>query len=288
MIAVNRVRLLITILMLLVSMGSILACIRPAYSGEAGGCGGGGGVAIEQECNTEEVTITGLTDVTVISVVTNDGTVVTFEQTFARSFGAECLIATAAFGSELSPEVQILRGFRDGAVMKTKAGSAFMIAFNSWYYSFSPYIATYIGQHPVDAMMTRLLLYPFIAIMFATARVYAIMDHYPEVAVLVSFLMASGLIGGFYFGLPFGIARWRIRRFRRFRHLGSQPVLEKPLAIALLGAIGTLILGEIFSSPGALILSTWIVVVSTMSLSAMVLSNLIVLSFEREYGSRRS
>jgi peptide/nickel transport system substrate-binding protein len=287
MIAVNRVRLLITILMLLASVGGILASIRPAYSGEAGGCGGGGGgVAIKQECNTEEVTITGETDMTYITIWTSNG--VTFEDTQTGKLPGSCLIATAAFGSELSPEVQILRGFRDGAIMKTKAGSAFMIAFNSWYYSFSPYIATYISQHPVAAMITRLLLYPLIAIMFATARVYAIMDHYPEVAVLVSFVIASGLIGGFYFGLPLGIARWRIRRLRRFRHLGSQPVLEKPLAIALLGAIGTLILGEIFSSLGALILSTWVVVVSIMSLSAMVLSNLIVLSFEREYGSRRS
>ncbi len=62
--------------------------------------------------------------------------------------GPRCIIATAAYGSELAPQVQTLRNFRDAAILKTKAGSAFMIAFNTWYYSFSPQVANQIAHNP--------------------------------------------------------------------------------------------------------------------------------------------
>ncbi|HXG08042.1 MAG TPA: CFI-box-CTERM domain-containing protein, partial [Nitrososphaera sp.] len=48
-----------------------------------------------------------------------------------------CLIATAAFGSELTPQVQYLRNFRDSYILSTASGAAFMNAFNTVYYSFS-------------------------------------------------------------------------------------------------------------------------------------------------------
>jgi peptide/nickel transport system substrate-binding protein len=50
---------------------------------------------------------------------------------YIQSFG--CVIATATFGSELSPEVQFLRTFRDQKVMVTFAGSQFMVVFNASY-----------------------------------------------------------------------------------------------------------------------------------------------------------
>nr|MDO8134680.1 CFI-box-CTERM domain-containing protein [Candidatus Njordarchaeum guaymaensis] len=59
-----------------------------------------------------------------------------------------CLVATATYGSELSPEVQFLRGFRDRTVLSTFAGSEFMKAFNAWYYSFSPSVASFIADNP--------------------------------------------------------------------------------------------------------------------------------------------
>ena len=57
--------------------------------------------------------------------------------------GGGCLIATAAFGSELAPQVQLLREIRDNTVLQTKSGSIFMTGFNQLYYSFSPTIADY-------------------------------------------------------------------------------------------------------------------------------------------------
>ena len=55
--------------------------------------------------------------------------------------GGGCLIATAAFGSEMAPQVQFLREIRDNKVLQTESGSAFMTGFNQFYYSFSPAVA---------------------------------------------------------------------------------------------------------------------------------------------------
>ena len=48
--------------------------------------------------------------------------------------GGGCLIATAAYGSEMSPQVQLLREIRDNQLMNTESGSAFMGMFNDVYY----------------------------------------------------------------------------------------------------------------------------------------------------------
>ena len=55
--------------------------------------------------------------------------------------GGGCLIATAAYGSEMAPQVQLLREIRDNQLMNTESGTAFMIGFNELYYTFSPTIA---------------------------------------------------------------------------------------------------------------------------------------------------
>jgi hypothetical protein len=78
------------------------------------------------------------------------------------SDGGGCLIATAAFGSELSPQVQFLREIRDNTVLQTESGTSFMTGFNQFYYSFSPAIADYerenlVFKETVKTMLTPLL-----------------------------------------------------------------------------------------------------------------------------------
>lgn len=62
--------------------------------------------------------------------------------------GGGCLIATAAYGSEMSAQVQLLREIRDDTVLQTRSGSAFMDGFNPFYYSFSPTVADWQRQSP--------------------------------------------------------------------------------------------------------------------------------------------
>ena len=77
--------------------------------------------------------------------------------------GGGCLVATAAYGSELSPQVQQLRELRDNTILKTSSGTAFMTAFNQFYYSFSPYIADYERENPVFKEIVKLGITPMLA-----------------------------------------------------------------------------------------------------------------------------
>ena len=76
--------------------------------------------------------------------------------------GGGCLIATAAFGSEMAPQVQFLREIRDNTVMTTQSGTAFMTGFNQFYYSFSPYVADYERENPVFKEAVKVTLTPLL------------------------------------------------------------------------------------------------------------------------------
>ena len=78
------------------------------------------------------------------------------------SEGGGCLIATAAFGSEMAPQVQFLREIRDNTVLQTHSGTSFMIGFNQFYYSFSPIIADYQRESPVFKEAIKITLTPLL------------------------------------------------------------------------------------------------------------------------------
>ena len=77
--------------------------------------------------------------------------------------GGGCLIATAAYGSELSPQVQLLREIRDNQLMNTDSGIAFMGTFNDVYYSFSPVIADLERESPLFKEVVKLGLTPMLS-----------------------------------------------------------------------------------------------------------------------------
>jgi len=74
-----------------------------------------------------------------------------------------CLIATATYGSELAPQVQLLREIRDNTVLQTQSGTSFMTAFNQFYYSFSPAIADYERENTFFKETVKLTLTPLLA-----------------------------------------------------------------------------------------------------------------------------
>jgi len=96
-----------------------------------------------------------------------DSTTYTLDETIQnsnteQSEGGGCLIATAAFGSEIAPQVQFLREIRDNTVMSTQSGTAFMTGFNQFYYSFSPYVADYERENPVFKEAVKVTLTPML------------------------------------------------------------------------------------------------------------------------------
>jgi len=94
----------------------------------------------------------------------------TFEETVSiketiedeNSEGGGCLIATAAFGSEMAPQVQFLRELRDNTVLQTQSGTSFMTGFNQIYYSFSPQIADLERENPAFKETVKLTLTPLL------------------------------------------------------------------------------------------------------------------------------
>ena len=76
--------------------------------------------------------------------------------------GGGCLIATAAYGSEMAPQVQFLRELRDNTVLQTQVGTSFLTGFNQFYYSFSPAVADYERENPMFKEAVKVTLTPLL------------------------------------------------------------------------------------------------------------------------------
>ena len=76
-----------------------------------------------------------------------------------------CLIATAAFGTELAPQVQLLRETRDNVLFSTGAGTTFMAGFNEFYYTFSPAVADLQRQNPAFKEIVKVTITPMLSTM---------------------------------------------------------------------------------------------------------------------------
>lgn len=86
------------------------------------------------------------------------------------SSGGGCFIATAAYGTALAPEIEVLRDFRDRYLMKNLLGRVFV----GLYYRLSPPVASYIERHEGLKTATRILI---------TGIVYTI--KYPGVLIII-------------------------------------------------------------------------------------------------------
>jgi hypothetical protein len=121
--------------------------------------------------------------------------------------GGGCLIATATYGSEMAPQVQLLREIRDNQLMNTGSGMSFMTGFNQLYYSFSPTIADMERENPMFQEAVKIAITPMITSLSILNHV----DMDSEVEVLGYGISLIILNVGMYFVAP-AIIIIRIRK----------------------------------------------------------------------------
>lgn len=176
-----------------------------------------------------------------------------------------CLIATATFGSELAPEVQFLRDFRDYKILQTFAGSSFMVAFNDWYYSFSPAVAQFEYNHPPARAGMEVVLYPLIEILRIGAAAYDILPINHEAGAVLSGLTISALLGTIYIGLPLTVILGKLPLLRR-RTLRR---CQRLSAYSLAGSLLLMTVAELFGMGVLMTLATSSVILSAIGTTAL-------------------
>lgn len=132
------------------------------------------------------------------------------------SDGGGCLVATAAYGTELAPQVQMLREIRDQTLLGTSSGSGFMAGFNAIYYSFSPTVADLERQSPIFKDAVKAAITPMLSTLSLLNRV----DVDSEQEMLGYGIGIILLNVGMYFVLPaFVILKLKGRHKRNSFHL---------------------------------------------------------------------
>jgi hypothetical protein len=184
-----------------------------------------------------------------------------------------CLIATAAFGSELAPQVQQLRSFRDGIALKTSAGSSFMNVFNAWYYSFSPSVASYERQAPWLQNTVRTLIHPLLGILGLSTFVYdSLAFSGSELGIVASGTTASSLVGLVYFA-PLGIALGIAGRKKGWNMSKAKIVLICSWAASIVA----IVLAELAEMEPVMMFGTSLLVLSTISMAVIAVARAVKL-----------
>jgi hypothetical protein len=120
------------------------------------------------------------------------------EKTVTADEGGGCLIATAVFGSEISPQVQNLREIRDAVLLNTKSGTAFMTGFNQIYYLFSPTIADFERENSAFKELVKVTITPLLT----TLSILNYVEIDSEAEMLGYGISIISLNVGMYFLIP--------------------------------------------------------------------------------------
>ncbi|MCY4491277.1 MAG: Ig domain-containing protein, partial [Thaumarchaeota archaeon] len=129
----------------------------------------------------------------------------------SQNNGGGCLIATAAYGTEMAPQVQMLREIRDSSVANTTSGAAFINTFNHIYYTFSPQIADYQRENPVFREMVKITITPLVT----SLGIMSLADS--EELVMMYGVLVIMMNTGLYIGAP-AIVMYGVIQYKRHRN----------------------------------------------------------------------
>ena len=145
-----------------------------------------------------------------------------FEGIASTDYSGGCLVATAAYGSELAPQVQLLREIRDDTILSTVSGASFMAGFNQAYYLFSPAISDAERENPIFREAVKVFVTP----MLFTLPIMTLADEGSEAAVLGLGISVIALNLGMYVVAPV-LAGFKI--CRRIVRNDSGPLIDATL-----------------------------------------------------------
>jgi len=148
-----------------------------------------------------------------------DGVCVVIPKTekVSNDHGGDCLIATASYGTELSPQIQMLREVRDNILFSTNSGVVFMSGFNTVYYSFAGDIAQAERDNPLFKESVKLFITP----MISSLSIMTLASEGSESEVIFFGVLTIGLIAGIYIVIPV-IVVWQIRKQIKLMNTESQ------------------------------------------------------------------
>jgi parallel beta-helix repeat protein len=217
---------------------------------------------------------TATTTSTSISTTTSSTTTTTTVVVSRTTTPGRCLIASAAYDSDLAPHVQFLREFRDQKVMDSFVGSQFMSVFNAFYYSFSPAVAQAISTSENARTVTRGLLAPLLGSLYVGRVALDLFPIRSDFGIVVAGLISSALIGVLY-ASPLVALNAAGAKDKKKRGGWSL----KPLSLVWIGSLLTVGVSYVFLYIGVQGIAQFLAMVSTgtLVLSTMILAPLLLL-----------
>ena len=146
-----------------------------------------------------------------VGTILSDGICVAESVVPSSDNGGGCLIATATYGTEMAPQVQLLREIRDNTLMSTGVGESFMESFNDVYYSFSPSISDAQRENPLFQELVRIGITPLIT----SLSIMSMADSETDVLFLGIITIALNL--GMYVGVP-ALVGFRVHKYAKSRN----------------------------------------------------------------------
>jgi hypothetical protein len=196
-----------------------------------------------------------------------------------------CVIATAAYGSPMAPEVVYMRNVRDGMIGSTPTGRVLRDAFNTWYYSWSPLVASWISTSGTLRAVFRELLVPIVASVHVAGYVFEGLGG-GDFASVIAFSAAAALTIGAYVmlsALPLSCVFWFLRR--RISK-GTQRRATRWIAGVLLLLIAGSVLAALFALAGAMmIINAAIVLIALLGAGVLMALRIVGLAKRRFHGS---
>jgi len=157
-----------------------------------------------------------------------------------------------------------------------------MQAFNAFYYSFSPQVASFISANGIVRSSMKVILYPMIGILFFSSKIFQILSFNAELSITISGIIAALGIGAVYIG-PIAFLCSRLGKPK------VSPLWSSVKQLNLISCIIStfaIIVGEEINSPLLLTSATVVTVLSFLllgALSVQVLASLVSVS-ERKVG----